>query len=276
MQYTALPSDIWCWPDFADLTPEDRYYLLYLHLNPHVTVCGCYPLTRRLAAAESGYNDETSDKILTRLVEAGGWVELDVDTREILLLRWKELNPGFFATNSKTYTSLVKHLEKIKSDRLCTIVRSWMSSDAPRKGDISPMHAPSVPHASITTTKQDTTIQINNTPLEPNDVVVLKILNPMPAHERPGLVKYVRDALQVGHKASVVEDAVKSATKKAKKPEGAAGLAAKMLYGLAQMPPTVLQSIEPVSMELSEDGAARVDAEDLFNGPWTYNYKAVG
>lgn len=78
---------------------------------------------------------------------------------------------------------------------------------------------------------------------------------------------------QVGHKASVVEDAVRSAIKKAKKPEGATGLAVKMLYGLVKMPPTVLQSLEPVSIELSEEGAARIAAEDLFNGPWTHNFK---
>lgn len=272
MQYTSLPSDLWCWPDFAELTPEDRYYLLYLHLNPHVTVCGCYPLTRRLAAAESGYNDETSDRILTRLVEAGGWIDVDSDTKEILLLRWKEMNPGFFARKSKTNGPIRKCFEKTKSHRLRSIVESWLELDAPYMGDQSPMHTPPMPHTSITTTKQDTTIQINNTPIEPNDVVVLEVLNPMPAHERLGLVKYVRDALQVGHKASVVGDAIRSATKKARMPEGAAGLAAKMLHGLAQMPPTALQSSKPVCVEQFEQDGSKVAAEDVFNGPWTHNY----
>lgn len=189
-----------------------------------------------------------------------------------MLLRWKEMNPGFFARKSKTNGPIRKCFEKTKSHRLRSIVESWLELDAPYMGDQSPMHTPPMPHTSITTTKQDTTIQINNTPIEPNDVVVLEVLNPMPAHERLGLVKYVRDALQVGHKASVVGDAIRSATKKARMPEGAAGLAAKMLHGLAQMPPTALQSSKPVCVEQFEQDGSKVAAEDVFNGPWTHNY----
>jgi hypothetical protein len=142
MQYASMPSDLWAWPDFTDLTPEERYYLLYLHINPHVSITGCYALPRRIAAAESGYNDETSDRILARLVEVGGWIEVDSDSREVLLLRWPEINPGWFAKNSNTYKSLCKLIIKIKSDRLRAVVQSWLISDAPLKGLASPLQAP--------------------------------------------------------------------------------------------------------------------------------------
>ncbi len=85
-------------------------------------------------------------------------------------------------------------------------------------------------------------------------------------------MKYVRSALQVGHKASVVEDAVRAATKKARMPEGAAGLAVKVLNSLAQMPPTALQSSKHVYVEPCAQDGAKVAAEDVFNGPWTHNY----
>lgn len=150
MDYSSLPSDIWCWPDFADLTPEDRYYLFYLMTNPHVTVTGCYALPRRIAAAESGYNEETSDRILARLVEAGGWLEADPATREVLLLRWPEINPGWFAKNSNTYKGLVKSIGKIKSDRLRAVVQSWLLSDTPSEGLHRGLEAPMKPPASIT------------------------------------------------------------------------------------------------------------------------------
>lgn len=271
MQYSTIPSDLWCWPDFADLTPEDRYYLLYLHLNPHVTICGCYPLPRRIAAAESGYNDETSDRILSRIVEVGGWIEVDADTREVLLLRWKELNPGFFVKNSNTYKSLIKNIDKIKSAKLSEVVRSWMSCDAPCKGDISPMHAPPKPHASITTTTtQGNSTQSNN---NMNDVVAKKILNTLPAHERLGLIQYVNAALKVGHSQTVVTDAVNAAIVKSRVPGGAAGLAVKMLTGLAQMPPSIVPDKVDAAVYAAEDDIAQTAcAETLFSGPWTHNF----
>ncbi len=244
MQYSSLPSDMWCWPDFADLTPEDRYYLLYLHTNPHVTITGCYALPRRIAAAESGYNEETSDRILSRLVEAGGWIQIDSATREVLLLRWPEINPGWFIKNSNTYKSLVKSVPKIKCDKLRAVVQSWLLSDTPLEGLTSPLQAPYKHPASITHHHHNTSP--HNTPPSPSldgeggngggkapkkDITTL-LIN-IPLHDQAKLIPKIKDCLTAGHSVHACHQAIDSARNGASPGRDWIGLAHHKLEELA-------------------------------------------
>ena len=42
-----------------ELSPEDKYFYLYLLTNPYTNLCGCYELSLNKAAIELGYNKET-------------------------------------------------------------------------------------------------------------------------------------------------------------------------------------------------------------------------
>lgn len=249
MEYASLPSDIWCWPDFADLTPEDKFYLFYLHTNPHVTITGCYALPRRIAAAESGYNEETSDRILARLVDAGNWIQIDPTTREVLLIRWPEINPGWFAKNSNTYKGLVKGTSKIKSDKLRAVVQSWLIVDTPSKGLPSPLEAPSMPPVSITHhyTSPHYTSPHRTSPSsypdhdddgdDPQHPDLTPLLQDVPPAERGKLSPRIHACLAAGHPIHVVQRTIDAARREASSGRSWIGLGHHKLAELARTPP---------------------------------------
>lgn len=191
---------------FVELTPEEKYYCLYLISNPHVQKCGCYLLPSRIAGAESGYNNETTDKLQERLREAG-WIYTDTATREILVRMWPELNPGFFAHGSKVRSAIVKEAKKIRSDRLRNIVFSWLSLDsdptgqsdynnkssidASYMGDACPIDGALMPPYN-TQTRHGTVLHNNNIPPHgTQEVVAFELLSLVPEPERSPKIKEV-------------------------------------------------------------------------------------
>lgn len=274
MQYTSLPSDLWCWPDFADLTPEDKYYLLYLHTNPHVAVCGCYALPRRIAAAESGYNEEIAERILSRLVEAGGWVDYDQASREILLLRWPDINPGWFVKNGNVYKSLCKSVPKIKSDRLRAAVQAWLLGEEPpppQEGLTSPLQAPSEPPPSITHQHQLTSTQITSPSslFDDDDSKkedITPLLRQIPAAERLKITPKLLACLAAGHSLTDCQQAIDAARAGASPTLPWVGLAHHKLDQLAAtapLPPPPRRQTPPVLKD-AEGSEGIVDT----TAPW--------
>lgn len=217
MNYASIPSEIWVDPFFCDLSPEDKYFILYVLTNPHTQKCGCYLLHPRIAAAESGYNNETIAKLIDRLTSAE-WILHDPITKEILVLRWPELNPGFFAPGSKVRAAIAKECRKIRSTRLRDIVLKWLMPDA---------DAPSMPHQSpidapIQYTDTYTSItKNNNTKLQDNVVVhpvspdeLQKLFEKIPDSERSDrLDKVILSALQQGVTLEIIESNINYAIK---------------------------------------------------------------
>ena len=57
------------WQDakvLEEMTPEDRYFYLYLLTNPAVKQVGIYQLTRKQMAFELGYSMESVNALLER------------------------------------------------------------------------------------------------------------------------------------------------------------------------------------------------------------------
>ena len=49
-----------------DFTPEDKYFYLYLFTNPHTNLAGCYEISVRQMAYETGYIKETIERLIDR------------------------------------------------------------------------------------------------------------------------------------------------------------------------------------------------------------------
>jgi len=75
-----------------ELTPEEKYFYLYLMTNSKTKQCGCYELPKRIMEFETGYNRETIDKLLDRFIGYGK-ILYDENTNEILLINWLKFNP---------------------------------------------------------------------------------------------------------------------------------------------------------------------------------------
>lgn len=94
-----------------DLTPEDRYFYLYLLTNPHTNLAGCYEISTRQAAYETGYNKETIERLLERF-EKLRLAVYSKETKEVLLINWHKYN---WTSSEKFRKALEWHIGEVKN-----------------------------------------------------------------------------------------------------------------------------------------------------------------
>ncbi len=75
-----------------EMTPEDKYFFLYLLTNPNTTQIGIYQITKKQMAFDMGYSMETVNSLLDRFTRHHGLVEYNPDTREIAIKNWGKFN----------------------------------------------------------------------------------------------------------------------------------------------------------------------------------------
>jgi DnaD/phage-associated family protein len=75
-----------------EMTPEDRYFYIYLLTNPNTTQIGIYQITKKQMAFELGYSIETINKLLDRFEKVHEVIRYNPDTREIAIINWGKYN----------------------------------------------------------------------------------------------------------------------------------------------------------------------------------------
>ncbi|OAA85402.1 DnaD domain-containing protein [Clostridium coskatii] len=90
-KYRQLHTDFWNDGFVLDLTPEEKFFYIYLMTNSNTTQCGIYELPKRIIETQTGYNRETVDKLLLRFQEYKKIYYLD-ETKEIMILNWIKYN----------------------------------------------------------------------------------------------------------------------------------------------------------------------------------------
>lgn len=95
-----------------DYTPEDRYFYLYLMTNPHTNLCGCYEISVKQMADETGYSKETIEKLIKRFEEVHKSIVYSKSTKEVLLINWSKYN---WTSSEKFRKPLFKEIEQVKS-----------------------------------------------------------------------------------------------------------------------------------------------------------------
>ncbi|WP_425447769.1 hypothetical protein [Dethiothermospora halolimnae] len=102
------------WQDafVLDLTPEEKYFYLYLMTNSKTSQSGIYELPKKIIKIETGYNRETVEKLIQRFVEYGKILYND-STKEIMLLNWVKYNGS---NSPKVMSKIEKELKNIKDE----------------------------------------------------------------------------------------------------------------------------------------------------------------
>ncbi|UKL29984.1 hypothetical protein [Bacillus phage PK1] len=100
------------WQDgfVLDLTPEEKYFYLYLMTNSKTSQCGIYELPKRIIETETGYNRETVEKLLQRFIDYDKIAYSD-RTKEIMIKNWINYN---FINSPKVINCIEKELDKVK------------------------------------------------------------------------------------------------------------------------------------------------------------------
>ncbi|QWI52546.1 conserved phage C-terminal domain-containing protein, partial [Bacillus mycoides] len=75
-----------------EMTPEDKYFYLYLMTNEHTNQIGVYQITRKQMAFELGYSIESAKALLDRFMNHHELVVYNEETREICILNWGKYN----------------------------------------------------------------------------------------------------------------------------------------------------------------------------------------
>ncbi|WP_440604388.1 DnaD domain-containing protein [Bacillus sp. GB_SG_008] len=111
--YRNVQVNFWQDDFVLDLTPEERYFYIYLLTCSKTTQCGIYPLPKRLAEMETGYNRETVEKLLQRFIDYGK-ILYDAKTKELYILNWVRYNP---VTNTNIEKCVLRELKTVKSKK---------------------------------------------------------------------------------------------------------------------------------------------------------------
>ncbi|MGG3489735.1 replication protein [Brevibacillus choshinensis] len=108
--YRQVHTSFWQDGFVIDLTPEEKYFFLYLMTNSKTTQCGIYELPMRIIEIETGYNRDTIGKLMDRFIGYGK-ILYSESTKEMMVLNWLKYNK---INSPKVKACIVKELENVK------------------------------------------------------------------------------------------------------------------------------------------------------------------
>lgn len=109
--YRQIQVSYWQDPFVISLTPEEKYFYIYLMTNSKTTQCGIYELPKKVMEFETGYNRESVDKLMERFIQYGKVLYHDL-TQELMLLNWMKHNS---MKSPKVRSCVEKELRSIKN-----------------------------------------------------------------------------------------------------------------------------------------------------------------
>ena len=113
-KYIQIHTTFWNDPLILDLTPEQKYFYLYLLTNPNVKQCGIYEISIRQMTYHTGYNRETIEKLLDMFVELNKIV-ISKETNEIALVNFLKYN---YSASPTVRKCIEKDLKNVKNKDL--------------------------------------------------------------------------------------------------------------------------------------------------------------
>lgn len=120
MAFRKIHDTFWTDPDIEDLTPEQKFFYLYLITNPLINQIGLYEFSFKRASFETGYNQETIEKLLL-FFENEEKIKRSLFTKEILVVK-------FWHHNKSSSPKLLQHakslINKVKDKSLIRYIYS--------------------------------------------------------------------------------------------------------------------------------------------------------
>ncbi|MHB8172131.1 MAG: hypothetical protein ACYDG6_11420 [Thermincolia bacterium] len=103
-----------------EVTPEEKFFYLYLLTNPHTKQCGIYELSLKQAEFETGFNKDTILKLIDRFENTYQKIKYNPETREIALRNWGKYNVHY--TSKDTMKCVERELEAVRAKDLIKYV----------------------------------------------------------------------------------------------------------------------------------------------------------
>lgn len=113
-----------------DFTPEDKYIYLYCMTNPHTNLCGCYEISLKQIAYETGYNTDSVERLLKRLDRTHEVIRYSAPTKELLIINWDKYN---WSRSEKLDKPLLAEISAIK----CSDFRRFLAEKYNRRETVT-------------------------------------------------------------------------------------------------------------------------------------------
>jgi DnaD/phage-associated family protein len=92
-KYRYVHVEFWQDPKvLEEMTPEDKYFYLYLLTNPSTTQIGVYKITKKQMAFDLGYSIESINSLLERFINVHKVIKYNEKTRELAVIHWGKYN----------------------------------------------------------------------------------------------------------------------------------------------------------------------------------------
>jgi len=110
------------WKDefIESLTPEQKFFYLYLMTNDRTTQCGIYESTIKQMCYDTGYNEDTIKKLIEFFTKCGK-IQYSLATKEMAMKNWAKYNDS---TSPKVKACITKELLKVKDTVLIQYIYS--------------------------------------------------------------------------------------------------------------------------------------------------------
>lgn len=121
MAHRQISVGFWSDTKVEDFTPEEKFLFLYCLTSPHTNLCGCYEISVRQIANETGLCADDVTRLLGRLEQTHNVLRYDAQTRELLVLNWHRYN---WTASSKLDKPLLAEIRRIK----CPAFRGYVAA----------------------------------------------------------------------------------------------------------------------------------------------------
>jgi len=92
-KFRMIHTEFWDDPKVVEeMTPEDKFFYLYLLTNSNTTQIGIYQITKKQMAFDMGYSIESVNALLDRFIHHHKMVIYNPETRELAIKNWGKYN----------------------------------------------------------------------------------------------------------------------------------------------------------------------------------------
>ena len=120
-KFRKVRIDFWMDPIVSEeMTPEDRYFYLYLLTNQRTTQIGIYKITKKQMAFDIGYSIESVHSLMERFIMHHKLIRYNPETRELAIKNWGETN--FDKAGKPMMDCIFSELKEVKDISLIQFV----------------------------------------------------------------------------------------------------------------------------------------------------------
>ena len=112
-KYRMVQTEFWMNPVLSEvMTPEDKYFYLYLLTNPHTTQIGVYKINKKQIAFDMGYSIDSIGSLMDRFIHHHKLIRYNPETRELAIKNWGEDN--FHKGGKPVMDCILSELKKVQ------------------------------------------------------------------------------------------------------------------------------------------------------------------